>query len=144
MHEDTQTHGGGQKGRWRDSAEHILRRAEFLPERDRTLLMAALSEGRTARELAALLGTTPRSVRRRLRRLSGHVLSDRFVFVMRHRDSWPASRRRIATACVLQRTSIRQAAVDLRTSHYNVRKQLDAVAALLEAWTPRATTPNST
>jgi DNA-binding Lrp family transcriptional regulator len=134
MNEDTQTRGG-QKGRWHDSAEHILRRAEFLPEKDRTLLMAALSEGRTAQELAVMLGTTPRSIRRRLRRLSRHVLSDRFVFVMRHRDSWPATRRRIATACVLQRRTIRQTALDFRTSHYNVRKQLDAVAVLLDAWT---------
>ena len=138
MHEDTQPHGGGQKGRWQDSAEHILRRAEFLPAPDRALLTAALRDGRTAQELAILLGTNPRAIRRRLRRLSRHVLSDRFVFVMRHRDSWPATRRRIATACILERRPIRQTAVDFRTSLYNVRKQLDAVAALLDAFTPPA------
>jgi DNA-binding Lrp family transcriptional regulator len=98
--------------------------------------MAALDQGLTARKIAALFGIDPRSVRRRLRRLTRRVLSDRFAFVMRHRETWPASRRRIATACILQGRPIRAAAVELKTSLYNVRKQLDAVSALLDAFAP--------
>jgi DNA-binding Lrp family transcriptional regulator len=145
MHEEfhPERGAGGRKGRWLDMAEHVLRRAEHLPAEDRALLVAALDQGRTARELSVLLGRSPRVIRRRLRRLTQRVLSDRFVFVLRHRESWPASRRRIATACVLQGRPIRKAAVELKTSLYNVRKHLDAVSALLDAFTPPKGPPES-
>lgn len=117
----------------RQYAELIVQRSEHLPLRDRLLLQAVYGDGRTVKEVAGLIGEEPRRLRRRVSVLTRRVLSDRYIFVLRHRETWPALRRRLATACWVHGRSIKGASEEARTSFYNARKQLDAVQALLDS-----------
>jgi DNA-directed RNA polymerase specialized sigma24 family protein len=117
----------------RDLVQRLLDRATCLPAPDLALLRAAYDDGRSAVEIAAMLGTEPRAIRRRLRRLAQRVLSEEFLFVLRHRDSWDSARRNIATACLLHGRSIRQTARELGLSLYTVRRHYLAILALFEA-----------
>jgi DNA-directed RNA polymerase specialized sigma24 family protein len=143
----------------REAVQVLLDRAQAaeLPSEQVALLRAAYADGRSAIEIAALVSAasidpthaadaprdptiprvsaTPRAIRRRLRRLSRRVMSPQFIFVLRHRDTWPPSRRRVATACVLHGLSLRQAAASLRLSLYTVRRHHDAIGALFESVT---------
>jgi hypothetical protein len=117
----------------RDHADEVVRRAEFLLPADRALLLAVYADGRSVREVATLMREDPRRLRRRVRNLARRVLSNDFIFVLRHRDGWPSVRRRVATACVVHGRTLKQGAADSGTSFYNARKQLDAVRALLDS-----------
>lgn len=117
----------------RDHAETIVVRAEHLLPDDRALLQAVFRDGMTAIDLARVTGTAPRALRRRIRLLAGRVLTARYAYVMRHREHWPATRRRVATACVLQGRSLRAAAAHLRLTLHVVRRHMDAVNALYES-----------
>ncbi len=114
----------------RDLAERVLIRSEWLMPDERALLAAVYRDGATTVELAALSGMSPKSVRTRVKRLVARVLSPGFEFVMRRRDSWPAERRRVATAFFLQGRSQRDAARFLRLTLHEVRRHIDAVRAL--------------
>jgi DNA-directed RNA polymerase specialized sigma24 family protein len=119
--------------RRRDLVERLLERATCLPVRDLALLQAAYHDGRSAVELSMLTGTDVRSLRRQLRRLAERVLSQEFLFVLRHRDSWPPTRRRVATACILHGRPLRCASRELGISLHTVRQHYTAVVALFEA-----------
>jgi DNA-binding CsgD family transcriptional regulator len=128
----------------RDMVATLVDRAQAakLPPEDMALLRAAYGDGRTAVELAHLLAgasRTPRgrddarSIRRRIRRLAQRIMSPRFVFVMRHRDTWPATRRRVAELCILQGHSLRDASKELGITLHTVRRHHEAIQALFEA-----------
>ncbi len=117
----------------RDEAETLVARAAWALPEDRRLIEAVYREGMSARAVAELRGETAAMVRRRLRRVVVRLLSEKFVFVLRERDGWPKERRRVATACVLQGRSMRDAAKHLQVSFHEVRKQMHVVDAMLEA-----------
>lgn len=117
----------------RDVADQVVMRAEHLPPHDRSLLMAVFADGKTVQDLAQLTREDPRRLRRHIRRLTHRILSNDFIFVVSHRDTWPTARRRVATACIINGRTIKEAAVESNTSFYNARKQIDAVRALLDA-----------
>jgi len=116
----------------RDHAEIIAARAEHILPEDRDLIRAVFADGMPVSTLARLTGVDPRGLRRRVRALARRVLSDRFVFVLRSRSGWPATRRRVATACVLQGRSLRATARHLRLTLHAVRRHMDAVNALYD------------
>lgn len=122
----------------RDLVERLLDRATCLPPADLALLRAAYHDGRSASELAILLGADARGIRRRIRRLSDRVLSQQFLFVLRHRDSWPPTRRNVATAMILHGCSQRQATRELKLTLYTVRKNYLEVLALYETASSRS------
>lgn len=117
----------------RDLAELIVGRSKWLMPADRSLIEAVYAQGLTALAVSQMLGERPPAVRRRIRKLVERVLSVRFEFVMRRRDDWPPTRRRVATVCVLQGRSMRSTANHLRLSLHVVRRQMGAIGALLEA-----------
>ena len=117
----------------RDEAETLVDRAAWALPEDRRLIEAVYREGMPARAVAELRGEKAEQVRRRLRRVVRRLLSEEFVFVLRERDGWPQERRRVATACVLQGRSMRDAAKHLKVSFQEVRKQMQVVDALFEA-----------
>jgi DNA-directed RNA polymerase specialized sigma24 family protein len=112
--------------------DRLLERATCLPLTDRALLRAVYRDRQSTVELARLLGSAPRQVRRRLRRLVARVLSPEFIFVLRHRESWPRLRAEVATACILEGKSLRQAARDLDRSLTSVRSAHREVLAGFE------------
>lgn len=116
----------------RDVAETILLRARWLQPEDRRLVEAMYDQGMTAQALAQLRGEPARAVRVRVRRHVERMLSDRFVTVLRLRDGWPAARRRVATACVLQGRPMRDAAKHLKISLHTVRRHMEAINTLCE------------
>jgi DNA-directed RNA polymerase specialized sigma24 family protein len=119
--------------RQREIVERMLERASCLPPPDLALLRAAYEDGRSAVELALLLGHDPRSLRRKLKRLSARVMSPEFLFVLRHRERWSPLRRKVATACILHGQSQRSAAQTLKLSLHTVRRNHLAVLAMYEA-----------
>lgn len=116
----------------RELAETIVARAEWLLPPDRDLMLAVFARGLTSAQAASLLGITTRSARRRVHALATRALSKEFETVVRERGSWPPTRRRVATACVLEGRTLRQAAAHLRLTLHAVRTQMDIVRALLD------------
>jgi predicted ArsR family transcriptional regulator len=116
--------------------------SEWLPPEDRALMQAFLQDGKSADELAKLIGVTGRTVRRRVERLARRVSSPRFVFVGARLSQMTPMRRRIAEACILRGMSIRAAAARLKLSTHAVRLHLAAIHALC-GHTPRRSPDNS-
>lgn len=77
------TPGAGDLRRKRDPAliDLILVRSAMLPTPSRLLLEAVYRDGRTATELAGLIGQSPRTIRTRIKGLTHRVLSPEFRFV---------------------------------------------------------------
>ena len=127
------------RGFRREVAEVLVERAELLPEPDRRLIEGVFRDGRSIREVAAVWGDPPgpgrdeRTLRRRLHRLVRRLYSPEFLVVAQLRERWAPARRRVATACVLHGLSLREAAEALGMSMHTVRRQLDAVSAIVEA-----------
>lgn len=133
----------------REAVETILHRAVWIDPSDRVLVEAVYRDHRTVADLARLLGTDDRSLRRRVRRIVQRLLSPQFVFVASsmarsatsRRPSSPASpppgpwsdtRRRVAEHCVLNGRSLRDAARALNLSLHVVRRHRDALHACFE------------
>ncbi|TVQ75472.1 MAG: hypothetical protein EA380_10775 [Phycisphaeraceae bacterium] len=108
----------------------LARSAHALPD-DRALLEAVYERGVPAARVAALMHQPPRLVRRRLRIVIERLMSPEAGFVLRHMREWEPQRRRIATACILQGRSMREASRHLRMSLHTVRRELDAIRALM-------------
>ena len=108
----------------------LLDRAVWLDPADRTLVELVFREGRTLREIAALLDERPRAVQRRLRRLAERLLDPLTAFVAVHAPGWPATRQRVAVACVIEGRSMREAAQRLDLSLHTVRRHLAVVREL--------------
>jgi DNA-directed RNA polymerase specialized sigma24 family protein len=117
----------------RREVEVILNRADLLDRRERALVRAALEKGHSAAELAAIIGSDERSVRRHLARTVRRMTSPLFLFVMTRRHDWPAPRREVATAVYLHGLAMRSAARVLGMPIHQVRKHVDAIRALFDA-----------
>lgn len=116
-----------------EAACTILSRAEHLLTQDREILHAIYGEGKTAVELARLLSHPIRPLRRRIRALTRRVNSPLYLFVLRARHEWNATLARVATAIFLEGRSLKVAARTLNVSYFTVRRQRDAVTAMLAA-----------
>lgn len=141
-------------------AEMLVERAGWIPSGDRALVEAVHGEGLSVvayvrrcleRGVIPVEGTTfdgaavgrrgqrdldawSRIARRRLRRLNSRLASDRFAFVIARRNTWPTTRRRVAVACVLHGDSLRQASRGLGLSLHTVRRHVEAIDAMYEAF----------
>jgi DNA-directed RNA polymerase specialized sigma24 family protein len=120
------------RSRGREVSDIIASRSEWLLPDDRALLLAIYRDDMQASEIARLRGDPVRVIRRRIRVLIQRVLDPTYVFVLRHRQEWPTTRRRVATARFLQGRSLRSCAAHLRISLHTVRRHVDAVRLLEE------------
>ncbi len=114
-------------------ADRLVSRADFLLPEDRALIRAVFRDGLTAQAVARAARVSPRTTRLRIRLLVRRLLSHRYTFVVAQRDLWPAGRRRVATAHILQGRTFRQTAAHLRMTVHHVRRELAAVRALIDA-----------
>lgn len=133
--------GDLRRRRRREMIDELVERAEWLPPADRWLIDAVYREGRRVAEVAAILGESPRSLRRRVRGVLDRVRSGRFAFVASQSRAWPALKRRVARACFIEGKSQREAAGELHLSLHAVRRQCAAIDALYEAAGARAARP---
>ena len=116
--------------RSRDIAERIVDAAKHALPDDRATIRAIYADGMSVKQLAAQRSVSPRSLSRHIRRNVERILSSRFNYVLLHRDDWPPTRRRVATAVILQGRNLRGAAKHLRLSLHVVRRQMDVINAL--------------
>lgn len=117
--------------RSRDIAATIVAHARYTTPPDRELVWAVYRDGLTARQIAHIRDESPRTIRARIRRVTARLISDRFKFVIRHRDAWPAQRRAIANTCILHGLSMRDAATELRISLHVIRREIALIHALM-------------
>lgn len=116
----------------RDLIDTVLARAALLPEPDAALLRAVYDRGLSVANLALTTHADVRALRKRVRVLVARVMDPSFLHVARHAPSWPEVRRQVATLCLLQGLTVREAAARLSVSCHTVRRNLDAVRALTE------------
>lgn len=109
----------------RDASQH-------LPEAERSLICDIFERGQPISKVAREVSEDPRKLGRQVRRITQRVLDPRFRFVAAHQGRWRPTRRRVASACVLEGLSIREAAEKLKLSQYTVRKHKEAIDALCE------------
>lgn len=122
-----------------DLARTVADRAHWCMPEERALIEAMYRQGMTAQQIAKLRDEPATAIRRRIRTVVRRVLSPRFVFVLRHRDQWPPMRKRVATACILQGRTLREAAAHLHLSLHAVRRQMDAITGMFDSqYTNRA------
>ena len=119
--------------RRREVVERIVERAELICPGDRSLVLAYYRDGQSASDIAQLAGEPVRSLRRKLRRIVQRVLSPRFEFVATRIHTWTPTRRRVASACVLEGRTLREASARLGLSLHSVRRHHDAVQAMFES-----------
>lgn len=143
---------GGRASR-RSYAELLVERSAWLPPIDRALVEAVFGEGLSVaayvrRSVDRGTPVVPaagdpdavgaeslcRSARRRLQRIVQRLTSDRFAFVVARRNTWSATRRRVAMACGVHGLSLREAARHLGVSLHTVRRHMQAVDALALEW----------
>ncbi len=122
--------------RQRALVECILARAAELMPDDRAVLTEVLGTQRSVAAVARRQNRCAMTLRRRVKLLIRHVLSPRFVFVLQERPNWPARRRAVATLCVLQMRSMREATRRLGLTHYQVRHEFWAIDALVKGAHP--------
>lgn len=117
----------------RELADRVLARADALPEGERAILRAIYRSGHSAQEVAAMIGTPVRTLRRRVKQLTDRVLSREYAFVLLQRDEWTGTRRRVADTIFVEGHSMRSASKTLGLSLHAVRRQHDAILVELES-----------
>jgi len=108
-------------------ADTIARRAEWLDDPDRTLLITMFRDGCPATEIARLTGEDARRVRRRVRRAVTRALDPALPMVVTNASSWSATRRRVAHALFRSGLSIRETARRLGLTIHEVLRHRDAI-----------------
>lgn len=146
--------GDLRRRRRKELIERILDRTPWLPAGDRMLVEAVYRDERTVAELAPMLNTKPRTLRRRVQRLVRRMLSPEFMFVVgrfiegaqRRRvasaqqlgsagprgRAWNRATNKVAEEVVLNGRSLRETAQTLHLSLHAVRRYRDGVRMLFE------------
>ncbi len=124
---------GGSRLRRRASAEEVLSRAHLLEATDRRVIEAIYGSGRTAAEVARVLGLPARKVSGRVRGVVKRLCSRECTLVQSMKSRWPETRRAVAVACFVHGLSIRRASERLGISFHSARQHYAAVRAILEA-----------
>lgn len=117
----------------RAEVEAVLALAEHLSVEERSLLRAVYQSGLAVGEVARLRGCGARALRREVRALVRRVTDPRFVFVLTRRETWGPGRRKVASACVVQGLTLREAARVAGLTLHAVRRHMGAVDALFES-----------
>ncbi len=127
------------------AAEVLLARADLLREDEAALIRSVFGRGMTLSELARAAGRRPHTIGARVRRIAARMDTPAFAFVAGHRETWPRPMRAVATACILEGRTVREAAAHLKMSVAAVRRHRDAVLALAAsaAASPRRTPPTA-
>ena len=118
--------------RRREIVERVLAYTSELPRAEAALLECVLRQGLSVAEVARMRGEPARALRREFRRVIERVLSPIFGFVVHQSPNWTTRRRRVAKLTVIRGLSLRAAAKEMDESVWNVRREREAIDALLE------------
>jgi DNA-binding CsgD family transcriptional regulator len=119
----------------REKSSRIIRRAHWLDDDDREIVIAYFERGMHASKIGAFLKTDPRLIRRRLRHIILRLEDPRCAYVVAHRNAWSARRRAIAEDLFIRGRSMREISKERGLSLYSVRKHRDAIEAMTIAQT---------
>lgn len=108
----------------------IIRRAEWLGETDRELVLAFYEQGLSAARIGVMFNESPRQVRRRIRQLTARLSDPRAAYVAAHSSAWGRSRGAVARELFLRGRSMREVSQKLGISLHCVRKHRDAIEAM--------------
>ncbi|MGQ0629173.1 MAG: hypothetical protein ACT4PL_13870 [Phycisphaerales bacterium] len=108
----------------------LLDRARHLDPGDRALLRAIYEDGSTVTALAALRGTHPGSLARRVRSLRSRLTSPRVVATIRQLPDLSPDLRNVALHTVIRGRSLNQTALALGHSFTKTRRLRDVVLSL--------------
>lgn len=118
------------KGSIRERSTRLVRRAGWLDDGDREIVIAYFERGMRASEIGTLLSTDPRLIRRRLKQIINRLEDPRCAFVVAHRGAWSARRRVIAEDLFIRGRSMREISKDRGLSLHLIRKHRDAIEAM--------------
>ncbi len=110
----------------------LMGRAELCSPEDRDLIDAILIRGQSTQSAARMMKTTPRVVRRRVHRLSGHLTSRKFLNAARAIPYLPKEDAGLARMAFCECLSQRKLAKKLGISCHAVRRKLDMLSARIE------------
>ena len=111
----------------------ILDAADHLPPDERQLLLAIYGRGMPVSEVAMMLGTPERQLRRRVKALVRRVCDPSFEAAVRLGPQLPRQIRQVARLTAIEGLPMRQVALRLGISYHNVRKQRGAFLAMVES-----------
>jgi hypothetical protein len=98
----------------REFIQSICDRAKFLPDSERALLDEVYNLGKSVAEIAETRGEKISHLRRRVRRITNRVLDPRYRYVAENQGQWRPTRRKVASACVIEGLSIKEAETGCR------------------------------
>jgi hypothetical protein len=124
-------------GRYRDIAELLESRLEFLDGKEKVIMTMQLRHGATFRQIAALTGLHEASVARLVRKISSRLLKGAFIVCLRKRDCLTKQQLAIARDSYLSRLSIPAIAKKHKCTLYHVRLVLSHLAKFIaEQYSP--------
>lgn len=113
-----------------DRARQLAECAPYLSLSDAALMRSVFADGKSVKQVSELLGKAPRSLQRRVARLSRRCLSPEFAFVALNVGRFETRLARVATLCVLHGRSVRSVAEELELSQHLVRTLRASVLAM--------------
>jgi DNA-directed RNA polymerase specialized sigma24 family protein len=108
-------------------------RAEFLAPADRDLVVAVMIRGQPATELARLMESSDRAIRRRVNRLCRRLTSKPFLRAVRALRFLAEDEAKVAQLYFCHGLSQRRLARALGLSVHQLRRKLDHVSAKIDA-----------
>lgn len=112
--------------------ERVLGRAELLRQGDRELLEAVLGRGQSAASLARMMGTPPRTIQSRVRRLIRRLTSRSFLEAARALPLLSPQDAALARMRYCQGATYDELCRELKLTLHHVRRNLDRMAAQVE------------
>ncbi|MFG0247108.1 MAG: hypothetical protein ACF8MF_13755 [Phycisphaerales bacterium JB052] len=110
--------------------DHLVRRAHWLEQEDRELILAVFDRGQSAVSIAKMKHLPVRHVRKQIRHLVDRLNDPRVAYVVAHHNSWNPTMQAIGHELFVQGRTMREVCKDLGLSLHCVRKNRDAIEAM--------------
>jgi DNA-directed RNA polymerase specialized sigma24 family protein len=115
-----------------DSVDLVRQRLGLLSGKDKIMMSMYYVDGCSIRRIAGLLEMNEGSLSRRIRKISGRLLSGRYMRCLRNRRFFANSELRTAQDYYVNGQTIGQIAARMGCSYYEVRRVIERIEAILE------------
>lgn len=105
----------------RDVTERLRTRADLLASEDRALLMMYLEAGSGIRQIARLIGTSPSTVARRIRKLLDRLSDETYALCLQHRGQFTDEELAVIRDHFIRGLSVRRICRDSALCYYRAR-----------------------